>query len=226
MNDLRGRIVVQTDGQIKTGRDVAIACLLGAEEFGLATGPLISMGCIMLRKCHLNTCSVGIATQDPDLRKKFAGEPEHVINYFFFIAEHLRQIMAQLGMKTIAEMVGRVDLLDGSKAINHWKAKGIDFTHLLHNPEVPEGVARHCVTSQDHGLEKALDLELVDKAQPALEHGKEVVIKKVIDNSNRTVGTILSHEIAKKYGEVGLPDETIKLKFEGSGGQSFGAFLS
>ena len=226
MNDLRGRIVVQTDGQIKTGRDVAIACLLGAEEFGLATGPLISMGCIMLRKCHLNTCSVGIATQDPDLRKKFAGEPEHVINYFFFIAEHLRQIMAQLGIKTIAEMVGRVDLLDGSKAIDHWKAKGIDFTHLLHNPEVPEGVARHCVTSQDHGLDKAIDLELVDKAQPALEHGKEVVIKKVIDNSNRTVGTMLSHEIAKKYGEIGLPDETIKLKFEGSGGQSFGAFLS
>ena len=226
MNDLRGRIVVQTDGQIKTGRDVAIACLLGAEEFGLATGPLISMGCIMLRKCHLNTCSVGIATQDPDLRKKFAGEPEHVINYFFFIAEHLRQIMAQLGIKSISEMVGRVDLLDGSKAIDHWKAKGIDFTNLLHNPVVPEGVERHCVTNQDHGLEKALDQELVNESKPALEHGQQVVIKKTIDNSNRTVGTILSHQVAKTYGEDGLPEGTIQLQFEGSGGQSFGAFLS
>ena len=226
MNDLRGRIVVQTDGQIKTGRDVAIACLLGAEEFGLATGPLISMGCIMLRKCHLNTCSVGIATQDPDLRKKFAGEPEHVINYFFFIAEHLRQIMAKLGMRNISEMVGRVDLLDGSKAIDHWKAKGIDFTNLLHNPVVPEGVERHCVTGQDHGLERAIDLELVEQSRPALDRGEPVVIKKIINNSNRTVGTILSHEIAKKYGEAGLPSDTIQLNFEGSGGQSFGAFLS
>ncbi|SVB88409.1 uncharacterized protein METZ01_LOCUS241263, partial [marine metagenome] len=178
MNDLRGRIVVQTDGQIKTGRDVAIACLLGAEEFGLATGPLISMGCIMLRKCHLNTCSVGIATQDPELRKKFAGKPEHVINYFFFIAEHLRQIMAKLGVRTVDDMVGRVDLLDSRKILDHWKAKGMDFSHLLHIPEVPEGIARHCITEQDHGLEKALDNQLIDEAASAIEKGSKIVIEK------------------------------------------------
>ena len=226
MNDLRGRIVVQTDGQIKTGRDVAIACLLGAEEFGLATGPLISMGCIMLRKCHLNTCSVGIATQDPELRKKFAGQPEHVINYFFFIAEHLRQIMADLGLKTVNEMIGRVDLLDSRAAIDHWKTNGLELSHLLHMPEVPEGVARYCVTSQDHGLEKALDNILIKEADEALKNSSKVTISKNINNSHRTVGTTLSHKIAKAYGENGLPNETIKLDFEGSGGQSFAAFLS
>ena len=226
MNDLRGRIVVQTDGQIKTGRDVAIACLLGAEEFGLATGPLISMGCIMLRKCHLNTCSVGIATQDPELRKKFAGKPEQVINYFFFIAEHLRQIMAKLGVRTVDDMVGRVDLLDSRAILDHWKAKGMDFSHLLHIPEVPEGIARHCVTEQDHGLEKALDNQLIDEAASAIEKGSKIVIGKKIDNSLRTVGTTLSYKIAKKYGEEGLPEDTIKLNFTGSGGQSFAAFLS
>ncbi|MED5428683.1 MAG: glutamate synthase large subunit, partial [Chloroflexota bacterium] len=226
MNDLRGRIVVQTDGQIKTGRDVAIACLLGAEEFGLATGPLISMGCIMLRKCHLNTCSVGIATQDPDLRKKFSGQPEHVINYFFFIAEHLRQIMANLGLRTINEMVGRVDLLDSRAAIDHWKTKGLELSQLLHMPEVPEGVAKYCVTDQDHGLEKALDNTLIEEADQALKNASKVTIRKTINNSHRTVGTTLSHQIAKTYGEDGLPNETIKLDFEGSGGQSFAAFLS
>ncbi len=226
MNDLRGRIVVQTDGQIKTGRDVAVACLLGAEEFGLATGPLISMGCIMLRKCHMNTCSVGIATQDPELRQKFTGEPEHVINYFFFIAEHLRKIMADLGLKTINDMVGRVDLLDSEILVNHWKAKGIDLSNLLHSPKVPDGIARHCVTHQDHGLEKSLDNHLISEAGPAIKNASKVVIEKEINNSYRTVGTTLSHEISKKYGEDGLPDDTITLNFTGSGGQSFAAFLS
>jgi glutamate synthase domain-containing protein 2 len=173
-NDLRGRIVVQTDGQLKTGRDVAIACLLGAEEFGFATAPMVVMGCIMLRKCHLNTCSVGIATQDPELRKRFAGEPEHVINFFFFVAEQLRQIMAQLGFRTVNEMVGRVDMLDAKKAIDHWKARGLDFSALLHRPQVPEGVATYCCEVQDHSLDKALDHKIIALSQDALEHRKPV----------------------------------------------------
>mgnify|MGYP001163932657 FL=1 len=226
MNDLRGRIVVQTDGQIKTGRDVAIACLLGAEEFGLATGPLISMGCIMLRKCHLNTCSVGIATQDPDLRKKFAGQPEHVINYFFFIAEHLRQIMADLGLKTINDMVGRVDLLDSRAAIDHWKTQGLELSNLLHMPDVPTGIARHHITDQDHGLDESIDNDLIKEAENAIKKASKVSIKRTINNSHRTLGTTLSHEVAKLYGDEGLPDETINLDLEGSGGQSFAAFLS
>ena len=226
MNDLRGRIVVQTDGQLKTGRDVAIACLLGAEEFGLATGPLISMGCIMLRKCHLNTCSVGIATQDPELRKKFTGTPENVINYFFFIAEHLREIMASLGLKTVNDMVGRADLLDSRSAIDHWKTKGLDLSNLLHVPDVPKEVAKHCVTSQDHNLEAAIDYDLIKQSKPAIENKKKIIITRSITNANRTVGTILSHHIAKKHGLKGLPDETINLRFNGAGGQSFGAFLS
>ena len=226
MNDLRGRIVVQADGQIKTGRDVAIACLLGAEEFGLATGPLIAMGCIMLRKCHLNTCSVGIATQDPELREKFAGKPEHVINYFFFIAEQLRKIMADLGIKKMDDMIGRTDLLDKKTLINHWKTEGVDFNQLLHMPEVPKGVARHKVVNQDHSLEKALDNDLIREAAASIKTGKPIKITKEIDNSYRTVGTTLSHVIAKKYGEEGLPDDTISLDFTGSGGQSFAAFLS
>ncbi|HJO61109.1 MAG: glutamate synthase large subunit [SAR202 cluster bacterium] len=226
MNDLRGRIVVQADGQIKTGRDVAIACLLGAEEFGLATGPLIAMGCIMLRKCHLNTCSVGIATQDPELREKFAGKPEHVINYFFFIAEQLRKIMADLGIKKIEDMVGRTDLLDKRDLIAHWKTEGVDFSQLLHMPDVPEGVAKHKIMEQDHSLEKALDNELIKDATVSIDTGKPITITKEIDNSYRTVGTTLSHTIAKKYGEDGLPENTISLDFSGSGGQSFAAFLS
>ena len=226
MNDLRGRIVVQTDGQLKTGRDVAIACLLGAEEFGFATAPLITMGCIMLRKCHLNTCSVGIATQDPELRKQFAGKPEHVINYFFFVAEQMRQIMAEMGFRTVNEMVGRVDTLDKRKAIEHWKAKGLDFSTLLHKPDVPPEVATYCCQEQDHGLWNALDNKLVEECKEALDDKTPVRLDLPISNSNRTVGTTLSYEVAKRYGEEGLPEGTIRINFKGSVGQSFAAFLA
>ena len=226
LNDLRSRIVVQTDGQLKTGRDVAVACLLGAEEFGFATAPLITMGCIMLRKCHLNTCSVGIATQDPELRAQFAGEPENLINYFFFIAEDLRQIMAKLGFRTINEMVGRVDRLDGAKVIDHWKAKNIDFSSLLHMPKVPDSVLRYCNQTQDHGLEKSLDVVLREKCKESIATKTPISLEMDINNGNRTVGTTLSYDISKKYGEEGLPDDTIKITFNGSTGQSFAAFLA
>ena len=226
MNDLRGRIVVQTDGQLKTGRDVAIACLLGAEEFGFSTAPLISLGCIMLRKCHLNACSVGIATQDPELRKKFAGQPEHLINFFFFVAEDLRDIMAQLGFRTVNEMVGRVDKLETRVAIEHWKARGLDLTNLLHKPEVPEWVATYHCQSQDHGLEVALDHKLIELSRDALVNKTPVRIEIPIRNAYRTVGAMLSGEISKRYGEDGLPDDTIQIHFKGSAGQSFGAFLA
>jgi len=225
-NNLRGRIVVQADGQLKTGRDVAIACLLGAEEFGFATGPLVTLGCIMLRKCHLNACSVGIATQDPELRKNFAGEAEHVINYFYFVAEHMREIMASLGFRTVNDMVGRVDKLDIRTAINHWKAKGLDFSKLLYRPKKADEVDTYCVSSQDHELEKALDNILIKDAEKALNDRQAVKINKTIKNSNRTVGAMLSGEVAKKYGEEGLPDDTITIDFKGSAGQSFGAFLA
>ena len=224
-NDLRGRIVVQTDGQLKTGREVAVACLLGAEEFGFATAPLIAMGCIMLRKCHLNTCSVGIATQDPELRKQFAGEPEHVINYFFFVAEQMRRIMADLGLRTVNEMVGRVDKLDVRDAVDHWKAKELDFTQLFHKPDVPDDVATYHRQEQDHSLWKALDHELIERCRPAVENKTPVRLELPISNSNRTVGTMLSHKIAQRYGEEGLPDDTIRIDFRGSVGQSFAAFL-
>ena len=226
MNDLRGRIVVQTDGQLKTGRDVAIACLLGAEEFGFSTAPLISLGCIMLRKCHLNTCSVGIATQDPELRAKFAGQPEHLINYFFFVAEHLREIMAQLGFRTVDEMIGQADRLETSKAIDYWKAKGLDLTNLLHKSEVPDWVATHHCQDQDHGLDKALDHQLITMSEEALERKTPVRMELPIRNSYRTVGAMLSGEISKRYGEDGLPDDTIRVHVRGSAGQSFGAFLA
>ena len=226
MNDLRGRIVVQTDGQLKTGRDVAIACLLGAEEFGFSTAPLITLGCIMLRKCHLNTCSVGIATQDPQLREMFAGQPEHVINYFFFVAEHLREIMAQLGFRTVNEMVGRVDKLETAGAIDHWKARGLDLSNLLHKPEVPDWVATHHCQDQDHGLEVALDHELIELSKDALESKTPVKLEIPIRNSQRTVGAMLSGEISRRYGEEGLPDNTVQVHFKGSAGQSFGAFLA
>ena len=226
MNDLRGRIVVQTDGQIKTGRDVAIACLLGAEEFGFSTAPLISVGCIMLRKCHLNACSVGIATQDPELRKKFVGQPEHVINYFFFVAEHLREIMAQLGFRTVNEMVGRVDKLETSKAIEHWKARGIDLTNLLHRPEMPDWVATYHCQEQDHGLDDVIDRKLIELSRPALDDRTPVNITFPIHNSDRTVAAMLSGEVSKRYGEDGLPEDTIQIYFKGSAGQSFGAFLA
>ena len=226
-NNLRGRIVVQTDGQIKTGRDVAIACLLGADEFGIATASLVTQGCIMLRKCHLNTCSVGVATQDPELRKRFAGQPEHLINYFFFVAEDLREIMAQLGFRTVNEMVGRVDKLETSSVIDHWwKTKNIDLTDLLAKPEAPDSVARFHCEDQDHGLGRALDHELIARSQRALSHREPVTFESPISNANRTVGTMLSGEIAQRYGEDGLPDETINVTFTGSAGQSFGAFLA
>ena len=226
MNDLRGRIVVQTDGQLKTGRDVAIACLLGAEEFGFATAPLVTLGCIMLRKCHLNTCSVGIATQDPELRKKFAGKPEYVVNYFYFVAEHLREIMASLGMSSVNEMVGRMDLLEPHKAIDHWKAKGMDLSSMLELPEVDADVATYCQTKQDHGLQDILDNKLIELSKNAIENKEPVQIELPIRNSNRVVGTMLSGKVAELYGEEGLPAGTIQCSFKGSAGQSFGAFLA
>ncbi len=226
MNDLRSRITVQTDGQLKTGRDVAIACLLGAEEFGFSTAPLVVMGCIMLRKCHLNTCSVGIATQDPVLRRRFAGQPEHVINYFFFVAEQLREIMAKLGFRTVKEMVGRMDKLEPRRAVEHWKARGLDLTPMLHMPDVPEAVGRYCQVAQDHGLDDALDHQLIDLSRDALESGRPVEIRLPIRNANRTALAMLSGEIARRYGEEGLPDGTIRCLFKGSAGQSFGAFLA
>ena len=226
MNDLRGRICVEADGQIKTGRDVAIAALLGAEEFGFATSALIASGCIMMRVCHLNTCPVGIATQNPELRKQFAGKPEHVINFMMFIAEELREIMAKLGFRTVDQMVGRVDRLDVREAVDHWKAKGVDLTHILHKPEVPLEIATHCVQQQEHGLEKALDNRLIELAKPALENGTSVEISMPIRNVNRTVCTMLSAEISRRWGETGLPAETITISFTGSAGQSFGAFLA
>ena len=204
MNDLRSRVRLQVDGKLQTGRDVAIAALLGAEEFGFATLPLISMGCIMMRKCHLNTCPVGVATQDPVLRKKFQGQPEHVINFFFYIAEDLRQIMAQLGFRKLDEMVGRVDCLAQRRDVDHWKASGLDLSAVLYNPHVPTRVGRHCTIKQDHGLEKSLDYQLIDHAREALERGKKVSISLPIRNTHRTVGAMLSGEIARRYGEAGL----------------------
>ena len=225
LNDLRSRIRVQTDGKLQTGRDVVIAALLGAEEFGFATMPLISMGCIMMRKCHLNTCSVGIATQDPVLRARFKGQPEHVVNFFFFIAEQVRAHMAKLGFRTVDEMVGRVDKLDAATADAHWKAKGINLSSILHSPTLPSRVARRRVKEQDHGLEQALDHVLIAKAAPALERKEKVTGSFAIRNVHRTVGAMLGGEIARRYGSAGLPDETIHFKFAGSAGQSFGAFV-
>jgi glutamate synthase domain-containing protein 2/glutamate synthase domain-containing protein 3 len=227
MNDLRGRIVVQTDGFIRTPRDVAIACMLGAEEWGIATAALVTIGCIMMRKCHLNTCPVGVATQDPELRKKFVGQPEHVVNYFFLLAEELREIMAKLGFRTINEMVGRVDRLNTRKAIEHWKAKGLDFSAILHKPDVPEHYKTHCAEPQDHGIDRSLDMTLLLEAcKPALEHGEAVKLELPIRNINRTVGTILSSEVTRRFGPKGLPEDTIQLNFRGCAGQSLGAFAA
>ena len=200
--------------------------MLGADEFGFATAPLIAAGCIMMRKCHLNTCPVGVATQDPVLRARFTGQPEHVINYFFFVAEELRQIMAEMGFRTVEEMVGRVDKLDMRKAISNWKAQGIDLTKLLHKVALPEGATLHHTETQDHGLEKALDVDLIAAAAPALESGEVVRIERDVINVNRTVGAMLSGEVAKKYGHEGLPENTIQIAFKGVAGQSFGAFLA
>jgi glutamate synthase (NADPH/NADH) large chain len=225
LNDLRSRIKVQTDGKLQTGRDVVIAALLGAEEFGFATMPLIAMGCIMMRKCHLNTCSVGIATQDPVLRARFKGQPEHVVNFFFFIAEQVRQEMAKLGFRTVNEMVGRVERLDPSIADVHWKAKGIDLSSILYSPTLPSRVARHKVQAQNHGLEHALDHALIKQAGAALESKTPVTGSFAIRNVHRTVGGMLGGEIARRYGSAGLPDGTIHFRFQGSAGQSFGAFV-
>jgi len=226
LNDLRSRIRVQTDGKLQTGRDVVIAALLGAEEFGFATTPLIAMGCIMMRKCHLNTCSVGIATQDPVLRKQFKGQPEHVINFFFFLAEQVRQYMAELGFRTVDEMVGRVDMLDVAPAVDHWKARGLDFSSILYNPPVPSRVARRCVHSQDHGLNGALDHQLVEHSLDALLSLSPLEINLPVRNIHRSVGTMLSGEVARRYGASGLPDETLRIHLNGSAGQSLGAFLA
>jgi glutamate synthase (NADPH) large chain len=226
LNDLRGRIRVQTDGKLQTGRDVVIGALLGAEEFGFATTPLIAMGCVMMRKCHLNTCSVGIATQDPVLRKQFQGQPEQVVNFFFFIAEQVRQHMAQLGFRTVDEMVGRVDMLDVEPAVEHWKAHGLDYSAILYNPPVPSRVARRAMQAQDHGLQQALDYKILEQARIALENLEPVEINLPVRNVHRTVGTMLSGEIATRYGSAGLPDDTLRIQLNGSAGQSLGAFLA
>jgi glutamate synthase (NADPH/NADH) large chain len=226
LNRLRGRIAVQVDGQMKTGRDVVIGAILGADEFGFATAPLVVEGCIMMRKCHLNTCPVGVATQDPVLRAKFEGKPEHVVNYFFHVAEEARELMARLGIRKINDLIGRTELLDMRKGIEHWKAKGLDFSKVFYMPKMPPEVARYHVEKQNHGLEKALDNRLIELAQPALERGEKVTIETPIRNINRTVGTMLSWHIARRYGHEGLPDDTIHIRLAGSAGQSFGAFLA
>jgi glutamate synthase (NADPH/NADH) large chain len=227
MNDLRSRVVLQTDGQLKTGHDVVLAAILGAEEFGFSTAPLITLGCIMMRKCHLNTCPVGIATQDPVLRKKFTGKPEHVVNYLFMVAEEARQIMSQLGVRGIRELIGRVDLLEADDALRHWKADGLDLSPILAPARASrDGVGVYCQRPQDHGLEKALDHQLLVLAQPGIDRGERVRFEVPIVNTNRTVGTILSHHVVKKWGEGGLADDTIHVKLRGSAGQSFGAFLA
>jgi len=225
LNRLRGRVRVQADGQMKTGRDVAIGALLGADEFGFATAPLVVEGCIMMRKCHLNTCPVGVATQDPVLRKKFSGKPEHVVNYFFFIAEEVRQIMAQLGIRKFDDMIGRADLLDMKKGIEHWKARGLDFSRLLAQPMVPADVARYHVENQDHALENNLDTRLIEKSRAAIDRGEKVQFIEIARNVNRTLGAKLSGALTQVHPE-GLPDDTIRIQLEGTGGQSFGAFLA
>ncbi|WP_370530722.1 glutamate synthase-related protein [Methylophilus aquaticus] len=226
LNQLRGRVVVQVDGQMKTGRDVLIGALLGADEFGFATAPLVVEGCIMMRKCHLNTCPVGVATQDPALRKKFTGQPEHVVNYFFFVAEEVRELMASMGIAKFDDLIGRADLLDMKAGIEHWKINGLDFSKVFHLPDMPASVSRKNNDIQDHGLIKALDNQLIELAKPALEKGEKVTIELPIVNTNRTVGTMLSHEVASRYGNAGLPDGTISVKFTGTSGQSFAAFLA
>jgi len=225
LNNLRSRIVVETDGQMKTGRDVVMAALLGAEEFGFATAPLVTLGCIMMRVCHLNTCPVGVATQDPQLREKFTGDPEHTVNFMTFIAQEVRELMAQLGFRTLNEMIGRTDILEPKKAVEHWKAKGLDFSKILYQPEVGPDVGRYCQIPQDHGLDKSLDITvLLDLCKPAIENGEKVKAKLPIKNVNRVVGTILGNEITKRHWD-GLPEDTVHLHFQGSAGQSFGAFV-
>jgi glutamate synthase (NADPH/NADH) large chain len=225
LNDLRDRIVVQVDGQMKTGRDVVIGALLGAEEFGFATAPLVVSGCVMMRVCHLDTCPVGVATQNPELRQRFNGDPEFVVNFFEFIAEEVREILADLGFRSIEEAIGHAEILDTRAAVEHWKASGLDLRPILTMPRVPDGAARHQVQGQDHGLDEALDNELIRQAEPALERGERVEIELPIRNVNRTVGTMLGHQLTKRWGGGGLPDDTINVHFTGSAGQSFGAFV-
>jgi glutamate synthase (ferredoxin) len=225
LNNLRSRIAVETDGQMKTGRDVVVAALLGAEEFGFSTAPLVTLGCIMMRVCHLNTCPVGIATQNPQLRESFSGDPEYTVNFMKFIAQEVREIMAQLGFRTLTEMVGRTDILEGKKAVDHWKAKGIDLSKILYQPEVGEDIGRYCQIPQDHGLDKSMDITvLLDLCKPAIENGEKVEATLPIKNINRAVGTILGNEITKNHWQ-GLPEDTVHLHFQGSAGQSFGAFV-
>ena len=226
LNRLRGRIAVQVDGQMKTGRDVAIGAMLGADEFGFATAPLVVEGCIMMRKCHLNTCPVGIATQDPELRKKFTGAPEHVVNYFFFVAEEVREIMAKLGIRRFNELIGRSDLLDMREGLDHWKARGLDFSRIFYQPRMPATVARHNCELQNHGLERALDHRLIADAAAAIEHKKAVRLEYRIRNAHRSVGAMLSGTIARRYGHEGLPEDTLHVAFTGTAGQSFAAFLA
>ena len=225
LNNLRSRIIVETDGQLKTGRDVIVAALLGAEEFGFATTALVTLGCIMMRVCHLDTCPVGVATQNPELRKKFMGDPSHVVNFMHFIAQDMREIMAQLGVRTVNELIGRTDLLEPQKAVDHWKAKGIDLSPILYQPQVGPEIGRYCQIDQDHGLDKALDNEvLLDFCEPTLRDGTKVTGSFPIKNTNRVVGTILGSELTRRHGPEGLPEDTIDIHFEGSAGQSFGAF--
>ena len=226
LNQLRGRVVVQVDGQIKTGRDVVVGALLGADEFGFATAPLVVEGCIMMRKCHLNTCPVGVATQDPELRKRFTGQPEHVVNYFFFVAEEVRELMASIGVAKFDDLIGRADLLDMQAGIDHWKISGLDFAKVFHLPEMPANVSRKNNDVQDHGLANALDNQLIDLAKPALEQGQKVVLNLPISNTNRTVGTMLSNQVATRFGGAGLPNDSISINFTGTSGQSFAAFLA
>jgi glutamate synthase (ferredoxin) len=226
LNDLRSRIVVEVDGQLKTGRDVIVGAMLGAEEFGFATAPLVALGCIMMRVCHLNTCPVGVATQDPRLRAKFIGKPEHVVNFMRFIAEEVRELMAQLGFRKFTDMIGRSDLLGMTKAIAHYKALGLDYSSIFYQPEVKPEVGRFCQKGQEHGLEKSLDkTKLLETCRPALTEGKPVKARLPIKNVHRVVGTITGSELTRKWGSDGLPDDTIQLDFYGSAGQSFGAFV-
>ena len=227
LNNLRSRIAVETDGQLKTGRDVVVAALLGAEEFGFATAPLVATGCIMMRVCHLNTCPTGVATQDPRLRAKYTGKPEHVVNFMTFVAQDMREIMAKLGFRTIEEMIGRTDRLEATKAVDHWKAKGLDFSNILYQPDVGPEVGRFCQIKQDHGISRSLDVTtLLGICEPAIARGEKVIAELPIRNVNRVVGTVTSGEITKKYGAKGLPEDTIRIHFKGSAGQSFGAFMT
>ncbi|HXJ71788.1 MAG TPA: glutamate synthase-related protein, partial [Candidatus Dormibacteraeota bacterium] len=226
LNNLRSRIAVETDGQLKTGRDVVIAALLGAEEFGFATAPLVTLGCIMMRVCHLNTCPVGVATQEPELRKRFTGDPAHVVNFMRFIAQEVREWMAQLGFRTLNEMVGRTDRLEARQAVEHWKAKGLDFAKILYQPDVGPEVGRYCQIAQDHGLDKSLDQTLLlQLCKPAIERGEKVIATVPIKNVNRVVGTIVGSEVTRRHRAEGLPEDTIRIHFKGSAGQSFGAFM-